>query len=232
MTNNPYIDFVHFIESDRAFYLTEKLREKMLGEIQALVDTIAAKTQGIEAVKAGVTSLKLKVHSYELDIKAKRARRIDLQSRLDTVSSPKEYTAFTKEIEDLEKTEASLEDDLFETWQSHEAAQTTYEKQYVAFNEWIKHEQSILEEKRGQVALLEADLKRIEKERAEIEHTVKPEFLQDYYQMKRSVPDPYVPVHGRHCSVCNYEISQNDLGLLKKHQFVACRECFRKLYSN
>lgn len=231
MTSNPFNDFIQFIECDRALYQSEKLKNLLLAEIQALTDSIAAATQKVDEVKASVSALKFKVHSHETDIKTKRARATELAARLDRISNPKEYTATTKEIEELGRSEAAFEEELFEFWQTYEEAQASFDKQYEAYKAWVLGQQELIDDKKKNVARIELDLQRLAKERAEIESAVKPEFLQDYYQMKRSVPDPYVPVEGSHCSACRYEISLSDLAQTRKHVFVSCRDCFRKLYA-
>ncbi len=231
MTSNPFNDFIQFIECDRALYLSEKLKNLLLNEINALLDTITAATQKVDEEKARVSQLKFKVHSHETDIKTKRARAKELADRLDRISNPKEYTAITKEIEELRVGETALEEELFEVWQAYEEAQASFEKQHEASKAWVLGQQELVDEKKKKVAFIESDLERLVKERAGLEQTVKPEFLQDYNQMKRSVPDPYVPVEGNHCSACRYEISLSDLAQTRKHVFVSCRECFRKLYA-
>ncbi len=231
MTNNSYTHFVQFVESERAYYQTERLIERVTQELKSLVDALAKQAHLLDDIKAKVSTLKLKVHEYELDIKDKRSRKTQLQSRLEKVSNPKEYTAMSKEMEDVGRAEDLLEEQLFETWQQYEAEQLNFEKCREEFEAFKSAQQENINERKKNLHALEQDLVILAEQRSELEKNVNPELLEDFYNAKRSVNDPYVPLEDNHCSACRCQISMSDLLLIRKHVFVMCQQCYRKLYA-
>jgi predicted nucleic acid-binding Zn-ribbon protein len=230
MAQDPFIAFVRFIESDRALRQAQQEYAHAQKEREGLLDRETQELNRLNELKNTTASLFRQMNLYELDAKTNRERKQEIARRLDIVNNVKEYTALQHELEELDRTEVRCEEQLFATWQAYENSQAQYQKEHALFELWLAEHRRLLDQATHTITQLEHKIQELEKERAQLEHEVKPEFLQEYYQLKQSFVDPIVPVIDNYCSACKYQVPLRDLALLRRHVFVSCQECYRKLY--
>jgi len=228
--NDPFSLFINFVTRDAAWRDAQKELEAQERHLALLYEEERDKHAALTAFKESVQALFKIMHNYELEAKVMRERMAEARRKLEFVESPREYTALHKELDELAVREKTTEELLFTTWQEHEVRQGQYADHVKGHELWLKdYEQRIQDAQRIQKNLTQK-VTSLEQERAEFEKSVPADFLDTYYDMKRSVVDPVVPVINNYCSSCRCLVAQQDLAVMRRHVLVKCKECYRVLY--
>lgn len=228
--NDPFSLFINFIIRDAAWREAQKELEAQERRVELLYEEQRDKEAALIVFKENVQALFKRMHTYELEARTLRERMAEARRKLEFVESPREYTALHKELDELAVREKDTEELLFTTWQEHEVQQTQYTEKAQAHELWLKEHKQLLNNAQQLKDSLVEKVTCLERERAELEKCVSPDFLTPYYEMKRSVVDPVVPVINNYCSSCRCMVAQQDLSIMRRHILVQCKECYRLLY--
>lgn len=230
MTGDPFVQFINFVEHERALrqnYLNQQLLKKEIDQLQSIQQQ---EEDRVAALRQHVQALLNRIQAYESEARKQSDREHEVQKRLLEVVNAREYTALYHELEELARKNELLEKNWVQTSQEHEVAKAEYDEQEKNSEAFLAGHKQLTELKRQELKSNEEHAITLEKERDELERTVNPEFLMEYAAMKESVDDPVVAAEGVFCSVCHHQITHHDLSLLRRHILVSCKECYRKLY--
>ena len=149
MRMHPFTQFIRFVEADLSLMAHEQQQKLLTQEIEQLTVSINQEQERLEKLKANVQSMRKHMYSLEVEGRIKQDRGQEITLLLDRITNPKEYTALSRELEELARTRAANEDLLIETWQAYEAAQLDYDKQYHEFKEWLLAQEQAIVRKEG-----------------------------------------------------------------------------------
>lgn len=205
--------------------------------LQAVEKEIAvcdAQQKIIEAVlhkaKQTVFLSKQQVHEKELVVRELDVQESKIKQTLDTVSSPREYASFKKELEAVQQKRFDLESDLIAVWQVLEHAENALSREQLLFDEKFAQVQMIRAEKETQKKQVIVQIDELLARREVHAQGIPDEWLEKYAVMRERVTNPVVPVQQNCCTACFFTVSVQDLTLLRQKRLLQCKQCFRFLY--
>jgi uncharacterized protein len=170
------------------------------------------------------------LHTQELTLKELKISEDKKRAQLDTIKNQKEYKALEKEIADLARQRAKLDEEALKVLYAVDELKKELDDLRTSATESTMvrtHDQHIKEENLAQ--LMGKHEKAVTQRELTLQN-VPAEWRTQYERMRATVTDPIVPVLNGSCGACFYTILHQDLSKLKKSQVVVCRSCYRFLY--
>ena len=199
---------------------------------RALEAQLASAVSAVEETGAHIDGLRKGYRGLESDVKVNLDLIRKSKSRLPSVKSNKEYQALLKQIEDTEKRNSRLEDEMLALLDQIEAGEKTLEERKQArlgAEERFESEKARLE---AEVRRGEARLAELSEGRETIASLAPPELTALFEKTRKLVGEPViVPVRGTTCDGCNINIPPqmaNDLRRFESLNF--CPFCNRLIY--
>ena len=154
------------------------------------------------------------------------------QVKLSNIASNKEYTAALKEISDLEREKATLEDKALDLMERKEELKAAYDSFNKEAEENKKRFLSDQEKIRRNVTLLEKELKNLQKEKTFFRQAVDSNLLKQYDFLKIHKGVVAIsPVAESVCKVCNIGIPPQQFNeLIRGDTIMNCPNCKRIIY--
>lgn len=198
-------------------------------DIAAVETKIAAEKQAIETAKSEWHGLEAKKKSLENDIKSAQEKAAKYRTQQLEVRKNDEYRALTHEIETMETTIGSFEEEELKVMYAIDEAK----KRFAAAERVLKENISGHEAKIAALRAHEKEL-RAEHEKAVAEttaarsHVIEPQArLYDRLAKKPGLP-VCVPVQGGRCGGCHMKVSSNiEFEARKAENIVTCDQCGR-----
>jgi len=230
MIESPFQNFIDLIKFDQESHQLLNKKNALNSEIVELNNKKEQLDNALDDTKKMVHSLKKEVDSNELLIQELDQEESKEKKRLDSVSNQREYKSVQAELASINRKQQEVEIQLIELWNKYEALKKQYKAQQDQHEERTNEIENIIPEKNRAISAVGDSIKSREKQRIEIESRVPKEWLEKYSSMRAQVKNPVVAVESGSCSACFYPVSRQDLMLLKSHQLVQCRSCYRLLY--
>ena len=219
---------------DDEIFAIEKEMEKAPREVEALREEFAA----LQAEKAHLDDkmihLREQAKRIDFDIDTDLEKMSKGKDKLMQVGNAKEYHAMMREMDTLEKTTRTREEEkitLAEELERQNAAMADLSGRYSAMETDLKTKEESLDER-----LSEANVKRAEldKERAAAGQDIPAPVLARYEFIRMRLSHPViVPVDAGVCSGCNISIPpQGYIELQRGTQILSCPNCQRLIFWN
>ncbi|MDA7979274.1 MAG: phospholipase [Pirellulales bacterium] len=214
-------------------------------QLEHLEDRRARGPRQMQAQSAGVKKLegdhaqaksvaqaaRMAADQKQLQLKSNEGKIEDLQVKLNTANSNKEYQALKEQIAADKMANSVLEDEILESMDKIEelqvAVRQAQERLEKGKAELVKLEGSIVE----QLNLIEGDIKRLSAELAQAEASLPDDFRATYDRLVKSMgADAMAEVEGEICSGCFTRIPPNKISQMMLSHEVTCLSCGRLLY--
>ncbi len=200
-------------------------------KIEVRKKLVVKKREELAAQKALVIDLKKSADEKDLQLKTNEAKISELQGKLNTVTSNKEYDIFRSQIEADRMANSVLEDEILDSLEKVDQAQQKV-------NELTEQSESAeAEAKRiaDSVAIEEPDLR---SELAAIKAAISdaesplPSSIVPFYRrlVDAHGSDALAAMESGVCTACYMEVSPNNRVELNSGKIVRCRSCDRILY--
>lgn len=201
---------------------------KQIRARQANVDRL---TDEWNKLKEEGKSTQMTADRKNVDLKGGEAKILELQGKLNTCSSNKEYQALLDQIAAAEMANSVLSDEILECLERIDELETKCSEAEkvvaTARQELAKIEQQVAESRES----IEADVKRLEADLATAEAALPADFRQDYDRIVRAKgEDGLAAVDEDCCGGCYQKITANQQNDLFMSRAVFCRSCGRLLY--
>ena len=201
-------------------------------KIKALADEMEAVSNGFREDEDRADTLNKERRSLESEVEDLDQGIRKSNEKLSNIKSNKEYGAALKEIEDLKKKKARIEDELIQ--QMEELEQVT-ERCKDNKGKLIELQQTFERDKKAvqdELRRLDKELKKREKERAAIAGQADPEFLGRYQLIRERLGSSAIsPVIGGVCQSCHMGIPPQMFNeLMKCFELTSCPHCNRIIY--
>lgn len=230
VSSDPFAAALLLVKLDYSVQLLEK-------QVQTITSAIAQHDALCNQERAALTAVQTIVHNlrkqlaqYELEDKTLLVQERTVRKKLDTVASTKEFQALTKELEELQLAKKKTEEQVFGAWSEIEAAQEQLQAVETQAGQTCARTEQKKQELFTQLEQTQTSLAQELDKRQSYCDIVNPEWLQKYETMRKSVPNPVVPVVDGSCGACSFDIVHADLMQLERHVFLPCRGCYRLLY--
>ncbi|MBT3455482.1 hypothetical protein HN446_00280 [bacterium] len=230
MTRDPFNSFIKLTLFDAEIVQFGKQIESLEKDLlEAHAKRLQLDVQHREA-KQYLHDVQKAVDAKELKMKELDSLEKEERVRLDSVKNKREFDSIQKEIEKISSAQHEEESALMEVWNKLETAKREYKKFEDEFGGNVAKAEEQIKEMEREKKELEKELERKKKDRPELEKNVPEELLGRYAAIQRRTPNPVVPVESESCSACYFNVSKNDLILMKRKRLLQCRDCFRFLY--
>ncbi|QDU93943.1 zinc ribbon domain-containing protein [Lignipirellula cremea] len=189
------------------------------------------KEEEVEAAKGEQRKMRIASDERQLQLKTREARIADLQAKLNTASSNKEYSLIKDQIDADEQANLVLQDEILEMLEKldglTEDVKTANYHRELAVQEFEKIQARVAEAKEK----LEAELARITEELQEAEKALDGDFKEHYLRLSAARgEEALAAVEGGCCGSCRQTITANMLDKLRMSKPIFCGGCGCLLY--
>jgi predicted nucleic acid-binding Zn-ribbon protein len=198
--------------------------------LQHLLQQKDHETAQIDSIKTMMINLQKSMNAFELEGRSLREREKDVRRKLDLVKNEKEFFGLKKEQEELISKQEATENAFLTAMQQLEAATVQYDKAVKDAAPWFAEQDKLIAAQQEKIHQMEEQRDYLKTECAARREEAPVEMREQYESLKQNMRDPYVPLSGNHCSVCNTEVPQKDMGTLRRNVLVPCKTCYRMLY--
>lgn len=201
-------------------------------KINSLDTRLSSFELSVEQASENLETLKKQYRDYESDIEMNNDTISKGKERLNTVKTNKEYQALLKGIEELNKKNSNIEEDMLGLLEQIEETKSSLE---IKNNEFENLKQEVQKEKENIIngsAQAKEKLSELGNDRVKVSEMLKPDIYKKFKMVQDQVSGPViVPVKGVVCDGCNMNIPpqmRNDLKKFESLKF--CPFCFRLIY--
>ena len=182
-------------------------------------------------VQDKIKAMKMACDSKQLLLKGGEDKVSELNTKLNTASSNREFQAFKDQIAATEMTNSVLADEILEAFEKIDEFQTTVDKAKAAAEVGHQQAKRIQDEVEAEKPVIEVDIKRLRTELQQSEESL-PVDVRDSYQrvVKAKGEDALAPMRGDFCSGCNRRVLLNMMADLRLCKPIFCKSCGRLLY--
>ncbi len=200
-------------------------------QIKAGETLVAGAAAAVEAIKDQQKKHKMAADAKQLTLKGRENRVLELQGKLNTAGSNKEFNLLKDQIAADEQANAVLADEIFE---SLEQLDVVAEQLIAAQAEHAKQQsdhQARLIEINERMTLLGSELARVESELAETEKRIPAAVKNDYQRVVDAKGEEgLAPIDGESCGGCFQTLTTQMRDRLQLSQLVRCPSCNAFLY--
>ncbi len=200
-------------------------------QIRARQASVQQAQDALSQAKEDIKSARMSVDRKQMDLKSGETKILDLQTKLNTCGSNKEYQALQDQIAAADMANSVLADEILEGLE--EIDQLEIESQTAA--QAVEATQAELAKAETEVAaqaqLIQADIDRLEEELETAEKTLPSDFRMEYDRIiSAKGEDALAPLDGEHCGGCFQSITPNQQNALFMGRSVFCTSCGRLIY--
>lgn len=210
--------------------------KSILEEIPKKLDTLNARLEAFETTitdkETAFFDMQKKYRENESDVQMNLDSIKKSNEKLMSVKTNKEYQAILKEIEDLEKKNSMIEDQMLaylERIETEEKSVGLQKQEYLQEKEQIEREKNTIElekdEKKKKLVLLEAD-------RNDIAKRIAPMLLNRYEVIRNQVKgEAIVAIKDAVCQGCHLNVPPQMYNELQRRDtLIFCPHCHRIIY--
>ncbi|MCS7241468.1 MAG: C4-type zinc ribbon domain-containing protein [Candidatus Caldatribacterium sp.] len=184
-------------------------------------------------LKQALEKARLALARKELDLKEAEEKWTATRNKLYSgeITSSKELAQWEKSMKKLEEIKSQLEDEILTEMENVENLQSELQRKghEVAEKGALLAQQ--IAAKEDEIANLEKELATLEREWQEIAHSIPPETLAYYVELRKKFRDAVVPLVGEICQGCHLSVPTIVAkAVRKKEGLVRCPNCGRFLY--
>ena len=229
---NQIAQLVALQRVDDEIFAIEQELEKAPREVEGLRAEFAALQAEKAHLEDKMTHLREQAKRIDFDIDSDLTKISKGKDKLMQVGNAKEYHAMMREMDSLEKTNRTREEEkmtLAEELERQKAAMTDMDERYGAMEGNLKAKEESLD---ARLAEADKNRKTLDKERSAAGKDIPAPVLARYEFIRQRLSHPViVPVNGGVCSGCNIAIPpQGYIELQKGAHILSCPNCQRLIY--
>lgn len=225
-------------ETLQKLHRIHRQRSDLMSRIQRGPKQIEARQASVKAIEAEAIEIQEKkiktrkaADEKQLQLRGREERVKDLQGKLNSCNSNKEYQTLKEQIAADEQANSVLADEIFELLEKMDQIDTEIEKSNTtlaaAKADLQKTEARINEEREK----LENELSRVNDDLGTVEATLSGDFMSEYERMaKARGPDALAAVEEDCCGNCHQMLSPQTMNNLMMSKPTFCSSCASLLY--
>ena len=213
------------------FRLRRQQQEKPL-ELEQAEAQVSAQDARVKAAESRLSALQLSQKEQEIELQTREANVKKLQGQLFQVKTNKEYTTMQREIDTLKADNSLLEEGILKTFDAVEQATKERQREQAQLTKqqgWLRVERERIA---GELAEIEGQIARLERDRQGLTPDVPPKALATYEQVLE-IRDglALVPLVNDACGGCHRRLPPQVINqVYLKADIVTCESCNRILY--
>lgn len=208
--------------------ILKKTREKeMLQEEKQRLE------QELQVLKQALEKARLALARKELELREAEEKWTATKNKLYSgeITSSKELTQWERSMKKLEEMKSQLEDEILVEMENVENLQREFEKKGYEVTERGALLAQQIAAKEGEIADFEKELATLEREWQGVAHSIPPDVLARYIELRKKFRDAVVPLVGEVCQGCHLSVPTIVAKAVRKREgLVRCPNCGRFLY--
>jgi hypothetical protein len=210
--------------------LTERF-DRCPKQTRAADANVAHRESLLAEAKNGEKTFRVALDQKQLQLKTAEAKVKELQIKLNTAQSNREYQTLLEQIQAAEMANSVLADEILEALDKvddHKKKVAKAESDLAAARQKVDKVHADVSEREP---LLRADIARLEAELKQSESSLPAEVREPYQRVVHHLgEDALAPVENQCCGGCNQQIPLNLCNKIMTNQAVFCKSCGRMLY--
>jgi hypothetical protein len=171
------------------------------------------------------------VDGKQLQLKTSEAKNLELQTKLNTCNSNREYQALLEKIAADQMSRSVLEDEILEWMETVDKLVGLVTDATAMVENTKRQMQEDSSRVKEEARILHSDITQLEKELADTENRLPEEIKPDYQRIvKTRKEDSLASVRDGICEGCFQQILPNMIAQLALKESVICTSCGRLLY--
>jgi predicted nucleic acid-binding Zn-ribbon protein len=192
---------------------------------------VAHREAELAKAQADLKKLRVSADQKQLQLKASEDKIKDLQRKLNTATSNREYQTLKDQIAADNMAGSVLSDEILEALEEVDQAQTKIKEMETALAVSRKKAETVRAEVQRQAPTLQGDIGRLEAELQQAESALPPTIRDVYQRVVRSRgEDALAMVENEFCGGCNQHVPVNVCAEILLGHPMFCRSCGRLLY--
>jgi predicted nucleic acid-binding Zn-ribbon protein len=200
--------------------------------VDAARNDVTSREQLRHDVEERIRQHRHEIDRQELDLKSREEHIGRLRGQLVKAKTNREYQAFLGEIQSLETDASRLEESILEAMTETDDLKVSLGDMASHVQEASKELEAVQQTVDEEVRSLDADLTKLDQDRAGVAELIDPEHLQVYERLRGGITGRVVvPVRGELCEGCHMPVMPQTINLLMSNRdLVTCHRCGRILY--
>ncbi|MDA1014285.1 MAG: hypothetical protein O3A00_07505 [Planctomycetota bacterium] len=193
----------------------------------------AAKAQEISKQKEALIQFRKAADQRNLQLKTNEARITELKGKLNAAASNREYDIIRSQIDADEMANSVLEDEILESLEKVDSAQSRVAELEVAYEAALKDEKTIAATIEAEKPQLEVDAARHLDVIKEAEKVIPGKLGETYKRLvKQHGAGALAPLEQNACGACFATLSRQELVRMNVGDTMICRQCNRIMYKS
>lgn len=230
MNGNAFTALIDLVDFDQKTIFLQNNITKLINDISLAEKQKDNLDNVIQKAKKTFHDIQKEVDLSELEIKGYEQQIKEKKVKLDETSNQKEYSAYKKEIQQLQDKQHECEEPLVSSWNALELAKQEYKKQEEGYEKNLALMESAIEQINKNIEQAKIDLQEHISKRDEKVKFVPKDWLEKYEILGARVADPIVTVDRGSCTACFYDVTPQNMLELKNGKLIQCKGCYRFLY--
>lgn len=200
-------------------------------QVQAADASVCHMEEELQQAKDAAKKLRIHADSKQLQLKERETRVKDLQSKLNTCSSNREYQMLKEQIAADEQANSVLADEILEALERMDELADKAKIAESHLEKARREAERVKQRVANEQGTIHADLARLQDELARAEAALPGDFKEEYRRIiKARGEQALAPVDGDCCGGCYHVLSLQVLNELYLSKPVFCRNCGALLY--
>ena len=210
--------------------LRERL-ERGPRQIRAGAAHVAHQQEQLAGAQAEAKSVLMAADAKQLQLKSGEVKIKDLQSKLNSASSNREYQVLKDHVAAEKMAGSVLDDEILEAWEKLEQCKAKIAATEADIEKAKQKVEKVSEEVGRQTPLIQGDINRLESELTEHEAVMPGDILELYSRVVRQRgEDALAAIEGETCSGCHQRTPLNVINEIMLDHPMFCKSCGRLLY--
>jgi uncharacterized protein len=200
-------------------------------QLKAGEEMVAKAAQALDAAKAAVRKATMSADEKQLQLKSREMHIQQLEARLNTAATNREFTTFKEQIAADKQANSVLSDEILEALEHLDVLQSQVNSAQTELAKQVQEQAKRVTEINAKQITLKSELERVQGELAEAEKRVPAEAMPDYLRLTGARgEEALAPVDGNSCTGCCQTLTTQMVEELRMSRLVRCTTCDAFLY--
>ncbi len=200
-------------------------------QIKAGEALVAKATAELEQARESFKKSTLASDEKQLQLKSREIRIEDLEAKLNTAASNREFSTLKEQIAADKQANSVLADEILESLERLEELDEVVKRAEAELSKQQKDHQSRVQHVESNLMTLSSELERVESELEASEKEIPRGAYKDYKRLTESRgEEALAPVEGESCGGCYQTLTTNYIERLRMSMLIRCPNCNAFLY--
>lgn len=200
-------------------------------QIKAGQGLIAKALGDLEAIRENVKKSKMASDEKQLQLRSREARVTDLEAKLNTAASNREFSTLKEQIAADKQANMVLSDEILESLEHLEELEAQTSTAEAEFSNQKSEQEIRIQEVEAKLATLREDLARVESELETAESQIPAAAKKDYLRLTEAKgEEALAPVEENSCGGCYQTLTTQHIEQLRMSILIRCPNCNAFLY--